>query len=296
MKKISVVLLLACFLFTLMNGTLSFVYCKEALILWFEKLVPSMFITMILLRMMYQLHVFDFFRYRLLARIFHIDEACMPLLFCSLLLGFPIGSQFIDEAYKRNEIEERGAKRLLYTCSLATSGFVIMTCGVVFFNSVNIGFLLYFAQLLCVFIFLLCTRHTPVIGYQIHSTPPSFMNALKNAILQSGLSLYMIGGYLMFFMSVMGVVFSIFPQNIALPLRILTEFSSGSVLLHQLSISTYYQLLCLSALIGFGGFCVHMQIFSMVSTCSINYSTFLKWRVLQGVLAPILFAILFLFF
>lgn len=296
MKRIMLPFLLLIFLLSLCFGSLTLQYAQQGLTIWFEKLVPSMFVTMVFVKLLYHLRAFTLVPLPFLPTLLNMNKAGMQLVLCTMLLGFPTGSLLIDEAYYDHTLSLPQAQRLLYTCCFATPGFVIMTCGVVFYHSVKIGVLFYVAQLLSGLFLLFFTRRQRInAGFSSSATQP-VMKQLSAAIKESGLSLYMIGGYLMLFLSISGVVFSFLPDAIALPLRISAEFSSGAVLLQSLPYSPMLiqQLLCV--LLSFGGFCVHMQIFSMVEHVTLSYGKFLLFRLLQALFSCLSFFILQMFF
>ena len=122
------------------------------------------------------------------------------------------------------------------------------------------------------------------------------MKQLSIAVKESGLSLYMIGGYLMLFLSISGVLLSFLPEAVALPLRISAEFSSGAVLLQSLPYASILIQLLLCVLLSFGGFCVHMQIFSMVEHVPLSYGKFLLFRLLQALFSCLSFYMLQMLF
>lgn len=59
MKKFTGFLLFGLLLLTLGFGTLTLQSAQNALSIWFEKLVPSMFLSMVLVRLLYKEHAFD---------------------------------------------------------------------------------------------------------------------------------------------------------------------------------------------------------------------------------------------
>lgn len=296
MKKVVYSVLLICFVMSLLFGNLTFLATKEALTIWFEKLVPAMFISMVFIRLLYHQHVLQNLSMPFLPNILHIDKPAFALVICAMFLGFPNGAVFIDEAYARGELDDMGAKRLLYTCSFATPGFVIMSCGVVFFQSVGIGMLLFLAQLCSGLCLLWFTRHTPIQSKQYTAyESTSIMKSLSLSILETGKALYMIGGYLMVFMSITGVCLVFVPELFAFPIRVLSEFSSGIMLINTLPCSIAIQLYLISFVLGFAGFCVHMQVMSMVSHIRISYFRFFWYRIAQGMLAMLIFTIFFKF-
>lgn len=290
MKKVLSFLLILLTLLSLYHGQITFSATKDALMLWFEKLVPSMFVSMVLARILYQKQILHHIRIPFLSRILRIDDACMPLVLCSMILGFPSGSLFIDEACERKELHMEGALRLLYTCSFATPGFVIMSCGLVFYHSIALGCWLFLAQVISGLLLLLMTRSTPVQALSL-THPNRKDNVFADAILQTGKALYLIGGYLMLFMSICSILMPYIPEELQLPVRILAEFSSGTAYISALPYHENIRMLLTCFLLSFAGFCVHMQVHSMVSYCPVSYRKYLGFRILQGVLSMLIFYI-----
>lgn len=291
MKKCISFLLLLLFLLSLFMGQQTFHYTKDALILWFEKLVPSLFISMVLVRLLFEQQIFAYLLKPfapILTKILNIDQNGLSLVVSSILLGYPTSSTFIDQQAKQGLLTHASAKRLLYTCSFATPGFMIMSCGVVLFQSSIIGWKLFAIQLLCGLILLLLTRSTPIVSKTDLQKAPSFMQSLSKAIFESGKTLYLIGGYLMFVMTLTSLLFSFFPESFTLLFRACIEFSSGIVAIATTPLSPLIKLLFTSALLGFGGFCVHMQVMSMLESVSISYFSYLAYRLFQALLAIIL--------
>lgn len=291
-KKILRYFLLTALLLCLCYGSTCIKISSRSLTLWFENLVPSMFVTMVLIRLLYKQQMLQHLVPDMICRMFGLDQASFALVISSMLLGFPNGSLFIEEAYRRKELDLQGAQRLFLICCFPTPGFVILSCGVGLYHNAKTGFYLYVSSVLYGFFMLWLTRSKSIHPHHIkHQSTNSFMQDFSASLLESGTSLFMIGGYLMIFMSVTGIVFSFLPQLVSLPLRICAEFSSGVFLIQATSLSTICKLLCTSALLGFGGFCVHMQIYSMCDNCKTKYRTFLIYRILQSLLSCLIFCI-----
>lgn len=290
MKKIISCGIFFCFLLSLLFGHLTYTSTEEALVLWFEKLVPSMFVTMVLIRLLYKTNILYNFTPKWVCKCLGLSKDVFAFLLCSIFLGFPAASGFLDEQCHTYHIKESQRKRLLYTCCFPTIGFVVLTIGEVLFHSLKIGFLLYTAQLFSGFTLLIITRSTPVNASILYSkTTQISFSMLTDAIKESGITLFMIGGYLMLFMGMSTVFFQFFPDVISLPLKIIQEFSSGVYLISNLSISTSFKLSLISMLLGFGGLCVHMQIFSFLNYTRLSYLRFLYFRILQALLSLFFF-------
>lgn len=291
MKRIVSFCILLLFVLVLTFGSLSYQISLDALVIWFEKLVPSMFAVMVLVKVIFHQGILHYLAKPigyLLAPIFHIEADSFAYVVASIFLGFPAGANFINQEVEEGHLQEKEGRRLIYTCSFATPGFVIMSCGAVLFQSTQIGFQLFFIQLLSGFVLLFFSRSTWICASCTHDTSASLIITLKTAIQESGITLYMIGGYLMLFMSVSAILVQFVPDCLQLPLRILAEFSSGTVLLSALPCTRFGILVLTSMLLSFGGFCVHMQVMSMANHTSIQYVNYLGFRILQTLVSGIL--------
>lgn len=297
MKKILQFLLIALLALCLIYGSKTVAISRQSLTLWFETLVPSMFVSMVLLRLLYKQQLLQDLFPSFFCRIFGLDQHAMALVISSMLLGFPSGSQFIEEAYQANEIDQSAARRLFPICCFPTPGFVILSCGEGIFHSLPIGFFLYLSQILYGFLSLWCTRKNVIVCRIDHSSKTNpLMKDLGSSMLESGTSLFMIGGYLMIFMSLSSILFSFLPATLRFPLSIAAEFSSGTFLIQQADLSLYPSLIATCALLGFGGFCVHMQIYSLCETSKTSYARFFRYRLIQCILSTLIFCIFLCFF
>lgn len=263
----------------------------QALNLWFEKLVPSMFMSMISIKLLYESSSLLWIPFPFCQKLFHISKQGMQLILCSLLLGFPAGTCFLDEQLIKTSLSKQAKERLLYICMMPTSGFVIVTLGTLFFQSLTIGFLLYIIQLCSVFTLLFITRRHPIYLFITYSqTSLSFINILTKAIKDTGITLFMIGGYVLCFNVITQIFLPYVPFIIQHVGTILLEFSNGCAYINELTLSTIHKLYLTTILLSFGGFCIHMQIFSMMQYHKLHYLKFLSYRI-----AHILLSILYLF-
>lgn len=297
-KKLLALCIGIIFVLLLSYGSLNYEMSKLALTIWFEKLVPSMFGIMVLVKLMFYTGILQIIAYPfgvVLGRLFRIEPDSFLYVIAMIFLGFPAGAAFIADQVSQQRLEERAGKRLINTCSFATPGFVIMTCGSVLFHSVRIGFLLFLIQVISGLLLLLFTRKTVIHKTSLSTSSMPFMSALSKSMLESGTTLYMIGGYLMLCMSMFSVLTQFLPISFQLPIRILSEFSSGAVLLSETSLSLKLQLVLLSMLLSFGGLCVHMQVMSMGSSCHLSYRSYCQYRIIQALLSGILTFLLYSF-
>ncbi|MEG0329772.1 MAG: hypothetical protein RR537_01525 [Longicatena sp.] len=290
MKRCVQLCLIILFALTLCNGAISVQTTQDALHIWFEKLVPSLFVSMVLVRILYKQEILQKLPIPFVKSIFHMDKDSFCMVLCTLFLGFPSGACFLDECYANKELTKKEAQRLLYTCSFATPSFIILSCGVVLFQSVRIGFLLFLAQVTSGLCLLFFTRKTCIVTHHKKSfVISSISKDLSSSIMESGKILYMIGGYLLFFMCCANLLFSFLPISLSYTLRILSEFSSGIMLLNTLSLSSITLQLLTCMVLSFGGFCVHLQVYSLLEHLPFSYPTYLRYRLLQSVLSALIY-------
>lgn len=297
MKKAASFLILLIFALVLSFGSLSYQISLDALTIWFEKLVPSMITVMVLVKVLFEQGILQWIAKPigfLFAPVFHIEADSFAYVIAAIFLGFPAGASFLNQEVEAHHISKKEGQRLIYTCSFATPGFVIMSCGAVLFQSTWIGLQLFFIQILTGLLLLFFTRKTWIHGSFSHHDAPSLMISLKAAIQESGITLYMIGGYLMLFMSVAAILVQFVPESMQMPLRILSEFSSGTVLLSTLPYTRFAILVMCCMLLSFGGFCVHMQVMSMAKNTHLRYFSYLGYRILQALLSGFLAYLIFL--
>lgn len=267
----------------------------EALKIWLLTLIPSMFLAMILIRFLHALGIFHLlgkWLHPFSWHIFHIDGNAFAYVLTSLFLGFPASAMLIDEAYYKQLLSKDAARRLILCVSCASFGFISVTCPLLYQDETIVMPLL-FSQLGAIAVLLFVTRSTVIVSDPIHMTSTSFYEACTQSIRSSGYAIFIIGTYVLIITSLHPLIQFLLPPRLALFPRILMEFSSGTILLASLPFSFSLRLSLQSALLGFAGFCVHMQIMAMIPHIKLSYFHYFLYRILQALLA---FAFAFFFF
>lgn len=299
-KRLFQCILLTIFFYLLWNGKINFEKSSEALTLWFETLVPSMFCVLVLVRV-----IFTYGGLQLLAKPFaciftkllNIDKDSFVYVIAMMLLGFPAGAAFINGEVKKGSLSKAEARRLLYACSFATPGFILMTLGNVVFHDIKIGIFLFLIQIGSGLILLILSRNQPICAKTNECEQHlSFADVLAKAIKDSGVTLYMMGGYLMLCMSVVPLVTQYLPQSLAMSIGVISEFSSGCIRLSQLPLAYKQLLILISMLLSFGGLCVHMQVICMSEEAAPIYRKYISYRLLQVLLSMLLCSLALMLF
>ena len=134
----------------LVQGNITFDVTSEALQFWFNNLVPSLFVEMVLLSVCLDFQVFNSFRFLTcpLQKLLSINLDGLTLLFSCLLLGAPSGAALINHMVKEHRLSQDEARRMISCCCLPTPSFTILTCGTLFLNSTRFSVMIYSIELL----------------------------------------------------------------------------------------------------------------------------------------------------
>lgn len=294
MKSLKTSLLLLIFILLIVQGNLTFAYASSALTFWFEKLVPSMFVSMVICRLCLDYNIFSKipFLFKIMGKLFHANDSGCSLILSSIFLGFPSGAVLIDQQVQEKKLTPAAAKRLITCISIATPSFTLITCGSVLLKDIRLGLLLWCIQIGIGFLFL-TLYSKPNIQLVFTNQEASFFTNLKNAVKNSGIALFYIGGYLMMFLTVFNLLTLHLPYTFKEIIKAAAEFSLAA----QSIAASYFPLSLrfafIAAVLGFNGLCVHLQIFSLCEHTPLSYPLFLFFRIIQACLSFSLASILF---
>ena len=297
MKKTIGFSLFVILLIYLIKGGITYTYALSALTIWFEKLVPSMFVSMVLVRVLYQMEILPLlakpFKW-LITPLFHLDSHAFALVIASLFLGFPTSAILIDEEVQKGYLKSEDARKLINCCCFATPGFIILSCGTVLYHSAKIGFQLFLVSFISGLLLLLLTRRQAVEMPAVTKRQcVPFFHILSSSMMESGKALFMIGGYLMIVMSVTAAIIPLLPAITQFFTKVITEFSSGTIMIAESTMTPSIKLAATAALLSFGGLCVHLKIHAMAVHSSLHYPQYLFYRCLQSLLSFVMAMLIF---
>lgn len=260
--------------------------CREVLVFWFEQLVPSMFVSIAIVQLLSDTSFFSFVAhgFRGLCPVLCVNEEALNLILRCLLLGCPANVTLINEAYQQQRITEKMALRLLLCTPVSTISFLIMNAGSQMLHSTGAGCMLWLIQLFCCFVLLFLSRKTSI--DMTPSLKAQKKHSVTSALSKTGFILFLIGGYLLLFQTLSLLIRPVVPSFMQSGLRILSEFSYGCFLISK-SFSSAIAFVLISALCGFGGFCVQFQAIS-ISEIRIPILKYGCYRILQAMLAALI--------
>lgn len=215
-------------------------------------------------------------------KIIKIPENIAIFLF-SLIGGYPLGAKMLKES----NLQENTKIQMLNFCVNAGPAFIILAVGNGIFKSQKIGFILFLAHILPTFIMSLffkkCFRSS-----EAKNQKPTidFIDNFTECSSLACSALISISGYVILFN-----IITAYTNHLAKHLPFLKDFNL--ILEITNGISQTHNIYLISALLGFGGICVWLQVFSQAKDIKINYPKFFFCRIFHA-LTSVLFTFIFI--
>ena len=262
---------------------------EDALGLFLSVLVPSLFPFMALSALCVRTGLCARLGRRLerpTRLLFGLNGVFAPVLLLSLAGGYPVGAGAIAQLYEAGQIREKEAKHAALFCVSAGPGFVLSYIGGLYGNRA-LGSVMLAAQILAVIVsgiglkFLLKNYH--ISDKEIRAPALPFSTALVKAARDAAGGMAGIGAMVLLFGTFDGMLTEWLPseQWRAMILPWLEVCSGVTLLVPQGSAP-----LCAFA-VGFGGLCVHFQIFAALGRLRVNKALFFSVRIIQGFLTAL---------
>lgn len=214
--------------------------------------------------------------------LFNFDDNKTSLIITSIICGTPSNAMFINEYLSNDLINEKEAECLLCCTHFVNPLFIIGSVGIGIFNSFKTGIILllmlYLSNFIKAFILRKNFVKTNKIKNKINTT--SFINTLSSSITKSINNLFLIFGIIILFSILVTLITNIFNLNDALQILIngMLEMTGGIIGLNSLSINYSIKFLLAYYFLSFGGICIQMQAFSMITKKKIRYLKYLIFR------------------
>lgn len=242
-------------------------------------------------------------------RLFNTNGATGSVILLGICGGFPVGAKGIATLYNEGKISHSTAKALAMFLVGGGPAFVVCVVGSTLYHSVITGLILWGVQILTqISLGIFACR-------KLEYTPPkptvTDKTPLSNAIVastESGIhSIFSMCGMVVVFSSVFGLCGDLHVieyltallrafgvnNNIAVSfLSSLWEVTKGCNTCCDFSAPLWLT----SFALGWGGICVHFQIYSLTSSIDIPKTKFTLYRLAQGVISAVITAIVFTFY
>lgn len=218
--------------------------------------------------------------------IFGLNGSFASAIILSLVGGYPVGAKSINSLYKKGAANENDCKKASLFLVCSGPGFLINFVGTQIYGSEKIGLILFGSQCVSVFIigFVLKFFYRNKSNNEILFDTSQKGDALVKSVLDGAKGMFAICAFVVLFSAFTEIFCShITDENIQKPFLILTEVCNAVT---AVSKDLPIELVAFSA--GFGGLCVHFQIFSALGDIKVNKLLFFLFRILQGLITALL--------
>lgn len=218
-----------------------------------------------------------------------LSPAAGMIVFFSVWSGFPVGCSMASSLLSQNKISVDEAKRIMLSSVNAGPAFVICAVGTMMLSSLRAGIIIYasltIASLIITFIsrFILpdCRENNKTV-----SSPSDFSEALVTSVYNASKSMFTICGWILLFSCFLNIMSGkIENENISTIFNAIAEVSLGCK-----KFSKTASPVILSAVIGWGGLCVHCQVLPFVRKSGLKVRYFFCGRLLHSMLSALICA------
>ncbi len=222
-------------------------------------------------------------------RLFHLPPQTGVTILLSLIGGYPVGAAGINTLYKQNKITQKQAERMLYFCVNPGPAFLVSVVGAQLYGSTSVGILLFCVQVITsvavgIISGVSAKRKEPLIkGFVKEKNSPDFSASFVSACVSACTSTLNLCFMVILFSSLTAAVFKTAQISqtsySGIIMRCIIEVTDGTAALAKDGYPIY--LTALAA--GWGGLCVHFQVFAALSDININKLRFFFSRLICGI-------------
>ena len=231
-------------------------------------------------------------------RLFHLDGTAGTVILLGLTGGFPIGAKGVSELYKQGGISKETAQTMTMFLVGGGPGFIVAVVGVSFFHDIVTGLMLWVCQIAAQILMgiFLCRKLSFSVSHKEKIRHTSLSVCIVQSV-QSGVeSMLSLCGMVILFSCVFGILdglrilnmTAVLLENLSVPVGIsqsimgvLWEVTKGC----NLCFNNAVPLWLMSFALGWGGLCVHFQIYALTVDLQIPKLKFMLCRFLQGLIS-----------
>lgn len=315
MKCLNKLLCLILFLFLtielIVSSELIMVTIKEAIHLWFYKVVPALLPFFLFSNFLMNygfIEITSEFAKPIMS-FFKLNENAAFILMMSMLTGSPGNAFYIKEALKKGKLNEKEATKILMISQFASPLFILGTVRILlndFKLSILILIITYITNFILAFLFqnFYASKESSSFSFFTlkrnfyQKETQSFGKTLSSSIKKTFDTLITILGSICFFYMITAII----QHNHLLPTSIMPYFSGilemtqGINQVSLLNCSNHIKVFWITVFLSFGGFSIHSQILSLICDTKIKYFPYLVARILHAMIAGSIILILLCYF
>ncbi|MFT5873060.1 MAG: sporulation integral membrane protein YlbJ [Clostridium sp.] len=292
--------------------------------LFFNAVFPSLFPFLVVINIIISydgIHIYSKLLGNIICKPLKLPKECTFVLLVSLLCGYPLGARYTCDLYEKNIIDLNTCERLLNIASNSSPLFIIGAVGSSMMVSTKIGYILLLSNILsCIFMGFIIPSKNPFYKIKYRSTtfskdkPPNtnIGMILKNSIEDAMKNSLNIGGFIVVFSVITGIIKDNVIFNIVLTkfsliigssgnfieglLLGMLEMTNGCYLIASGNSNLYVKLSVLSFLIAFSGLSIISQVYSYTYKYDISIKKYITRKFIQAIISSILTLILYIIF
>jgi len=224
--------------------------------------------------------------------LFGVSGNLSAVIIMSMIGGYPVGARGIAALRKNGVISEKDAETAAYFAVGAGPGFLFTFVGSSLLSSPEIGACLMVAQVASVIILgfvnkIIFVRKTNYNSKkELYSNITPFSSALTKSVISASYGMFEMCGMVVVFSALMGITEKLL-GDMNVYAAILFEVTAACGIL-----SKQVDIRLIAFAVGFGGLCVHFQIFTALKDIKINKYLFFLFRIIQGGITALITSLL----
>lgn len=282
---------------------------QNGLLLWFNKVLPSLLPFMIFINILIPLDGLKKLiglSSPLSRKLWHLPGQSFFAFIIGFIAGYPMGAKVVKTLYLDHKLTKEEAELTLCFSNNCGPLFIIGTVGTAMLSSTSIGYFLFLIHFLSAVIMSVLTtrngtRYSMATKGVPHSDPQLPLSSLLNQGVMNAMdTIVCVGGYIIFFSVIialltktpfaLALIHLIFPSSTASSLFTGTlsgvlELSNGTHILSLMTPFSIYVLALIAATIGFGGLCVYFQTLYVLEDCLLSTKAYLLSKSIQGLIS-----------
>ncbi len=253
-----------------------------------QVLIPSLFPFMVISSFVIKsglVNVYPKWTDKITRALFALPGHCIWVIILAMIGGYPIGASGIKALYEQEYISKSDAKRMSLFCVASGPGFLVTYIGAVMTRSLKLGYILLISQAISVMLLGILSKFISRSKYSKpykNISPQKTANnqALVVSVFAAIKSCAQMCALVVLFSTLCEVFLSLTADNTTVQWIVaFVEITNGTKIL-----CNGYPAVLISAVCGFGGLCVHFQIFSLLQNIGIPKRQFYLFRVLQSII------------
>jgi sporulation integral membrane protein YlbJ len=307
-KTLTLIFIIFFGIFLVRYPNLSFLGVKEGFEICFGTLVPSLFPFVFFASFIINsraANILGKIFAKISEKIFFLPPETAPVIFLSMIGGYPVGAKGISELFEKKIINSKQAERMLKFCVNAGPAFILGVIGNNLIKNLRIAGIILASQIISALIiaiilaFLEKDNNKNYKNNNLKIKKICFSEALINSCESASSAiinmcfLVIIFNILYIFLYSLQIIYfcDILLSGLGLPqeiskcfFQIILEVTKSCQMISNYGV--FPQLLAFAT--SWGGLCVHFQVFSILKNLKINYLNFFVFRFLNALLSSFL--------